>query len=304
MKRLLPILLAGVIVATVAAAALYQFQPDALIEARFAAERLRAGAGEKRLVVGDHEWRYLEAGDGPPLLLVHGFSGSKENWLPLMPHLVGRHRVIAVDLPGWGETTRLPDADYGIPAQAGRLVDFIAALGLQRPVLVGHSMGGFIAGIVGARHPDAVSALVLVAPAGVRFRANEFAQRVLAGQTPFNVADRAGWARLVGDLFEQPPWLPPRVVDALIARNVANHAFHDRAIEVIRRGDNAFLLERELPLLRTPLAVIWCEKDRVLDASSVDAFRYVPGARIELLPDCGHMPMMEVPGELAAAMRL
>jgi abhydrolase domain-containing protein 6 len=304
MKRWLAILLAGAIVAALASAALYQFQPDALIEARFAAERLRAGASERRLVVGDHEWRYLEAGAGPPLVLVHGFSGSKENWLPLLPHLVDRHRVIVVDLPGWGESTRLPEADYGIPAQATRVVDFIAAMGLERPVLVGHSMGGFIAGIVGTRHADAVSALVLVASAGVRFRANEFAERVLAGQTPFNVDDRAGWARLVGDLFEQPPWLPPRVVDALIARNVANHAFHDRVIDVIRRGENAFLLERELPLLRTPLRVVWCEKDRILDVSSVDAFRTVPGARIELLPDCGHMVMMEVPGELAAAMGL
>jgi abhydrolase domain-containing protein 6 len=304
MKRRWRMLLAGVIVAVIAMAALYQFQPDVLIEARFAAERLRAGASERRIVVGDHEWRYLEAGAGPPLLLVHGFSGSKENWLPLLPYLVDRHRVIAVDLPGWGETTRLQDADYGIPAQAVRVTEFIAALGLQRPVLVGHSMGGFIAGIVGSRYANTVSSLVLVAPAGVRFRANDFAERVLAGQTPFNVDDRAGWARLVDDLFEQPPWLPPRVVDALVARNVVNHAFHDHAIELIRRGDNAFLLERELPQLRAPLAVIWCEKDRILDVTGADAFRVVPGARIALLPDCGHMVMMELPRELAAAMRL
>jgi pimeloyl-ACP methyl ester carboxylesterase len=306
MKRWLAVTLVALLVAAAAGGALYQFAPDTLIEARYAAERLRAGASAHRLKVGDHEWAYLEAGDpaGKPVVMVHGFAGSKEYWLPLLPELPRGRRYVVVDLPGWGRSTRLPDGDYGIPAQAGRLADFITTLGLDRPVVVGHSMGGHIAGILGTRHPDKVSSLVLVAPAGVRFHPNVFAQRVLAGQTPFNVDDRAGWARLAADLFEQPPWLPPRVVDALVARNRANHAFHDRVIDVIRRGDNAFLLEREFPLLHVPLTVVWCEKDRVLDVSGAEAFRYVPGARIELLPDCGHMPMMEVPRELAAAMRL
>jgi abhydrolase domain-containing protein 6 len=298
--------LAGVALLAAAGGATYQFAPDALIEARYAAERLRAGASAHRLQVGDHAWAYLEAGDpaGRPVVIVHGFAGSKEYWLPLLPHLPRDRRYLLVDLPGWGQSTRIEGGDYGIPAQAGRLADFITTLGLGKPVVVGHSMGGHVAGILGTRHPDKVSALVLVAPAGVRFHANLFAQRVLAGQTPFNVDDRAGWARLSSDLFEQPPWLPPRVVDALVARNQANHAFHDRVIDVIRRGENAFLLEQEFPLLQVPLSVVWCEKDRVLDVSGAEAFRYVPGARIVLLPDCGHMPMMEWPAELASAMAL
>lgn len=304
MRRGLKVVLGAGLAALLAAGAVYQFAPDALIEARYAAERLRAGASEHTLRVGDHDWDYLEAGSGAPVVIVHGFAGSKEYWLPLLPHLPRERRYVLVDLPGWGRSTRIEGADYGIPAQAGRLADFITALGLERPVVVGHSMGGHVAGVLGTRHPDKVSALVLVAPAGVRFHANLFAQRVLAGQTPFNVDDRDGWARLSADLFEIPPWLPPRVVDALVARNQANHAFHDRVIDVLRRGENAFLLEQEFPLLRVPLSVVWCEKDRVLDVSGAEAFRYVPGARITLLPDCGHMPMMEVPAELAAAMAL
>lgn len=304
MRRLVVLVLAGLALLAAIGGGAYQFAPDALIEARYAAERLRAGAVARRVQVGDHAWSYLEAGAGEPVLLVHGFAGSKEYWLPLLPHLPRDRRYLLVDLPGWGASTRVEAADYGIPAQAGRLADFITALGLGQPVVVGHSMGGHVAGILGTRHPDKVAALVLVAPAGVRFHANLFAQRVLAGQTPFNVDDRAGWARLSADLFERPPWLPPRVVDALVARNQANHAFHDRVIDVIRRGENAFLLEQEFPLLHVPLSVVWCEKDRVLDVSGAEAFRYVPGSRIALLPDCGHMPMMEVPAELAAAMAL
>jgi pimeloyl-ACP methyl ester carboxylesterase len=303
-KRWVARLLAAVIVALLASASVYQFAPDVLIEARFAAERLRAGAVEHRRTVGDHAWAWIEAGEGPPVVVVHGFTGSKENWLPLLPHLVARHRVIAVDLPGWGESQRRDDADYSVPAQAARLVDFMAALGLERPVLVGHSMGGHIAGIVGTRHGDSISRLVLVDAAGVRFRANEFAQRVLSGLNPFNVDDRAGWDRLMGELFEQPPWLPPRVVDALVARNVANHAFHARVMDALRREPDVFLLERELPLLRAAPTVVWCAGDRVLDVSSVDAFRQVPGSRIAILEGCGHMPMMEVPEALAAAMAL
>jgi pimeloyl-ACP methyl ester carboxylesterase len=302
--RLLRFLLILGLLAGLGVGVVYQFKPEWLIEARYAGERLRAGASEQHIGVDDHDWAYLDAGSGPPLLLVHGFSGSKENWLPLMPYLVERYHVIAVDLPGWGASSRLDDGDYGIPAQVERLAAFIAALKLERPIVVGHSMGGHIAGVLATRHPELVSRLLLVDAAGVPFSSNDFAQRVLSGETPFNVDDRASWARLLGELFVQPPWLPPRVVDVLVSRNIANHAFHDRTIRAIAQGDAAFLLQRELPLLKAPLTVVWCERDRILDVTSVEAFRTVPKVRIELLSGCSHMPMMEVPRELAGAMRL
>lgn len=288
------------LLAVMAVGGVYQFRPDLLVEGRFAAERWRAGAIEREVVVDDHRWRYLDAGSGPPLVLVHGFSGSKENWLPAMAHVDG-HRVIAVDLPGWAESQRIEGADYGVEAQAARLARFIEMLGLDRPVVAGHSMGGHIAGVFAARHPALLSRLVLVAPAGVRFTENDFARRVLAGETPFNASSRADFDAMLDLFFADRPWLPPRAMDVLLEHNMANHAFHRQMIDVLRRGDHAFLLESVLRAITVPVAVLWGEDDRTLDVSSLDVFRReLPTASIAVLPGCGHMPMMERPRETAA----
>lgn len=284
------------------AAAVHQFRPELLVDGRYAIERWRAGAQVHERVVDDHRWRFLEAGSGPPLLLVHGFSGSKENWLPAMAHLRG-FRVIAVDLLGWGESERRDGADYGVPAQAERLARFVTAMGLERPVVAGHSMGGHIAGVFAARHPELLSRLVLVATAGVHFEENDFARRVQAGETPFNAGTRAEFRRLLAMLFADPPWLPPRALDVLVERNVASHAFHRRMIEVLRRGEDVFLLEAELARIRAPTAVLWCDADRTLDVSAVTAIRReLPAASVTVLRGCGHMPMMERPRETAAVL--
>jgi pimeloyl-ACP methyl ester carboxylesterase len=287
------------LLAVLVAGSVYQFRPDLLVEGRFAAERWRAGAVEREIVVDDHRWRYLDAGNGPPLVLVHGFSGSKENWLPAMAHVDG-YRMIAVDLPGWAESQRIDGVDYGVEAQAARLARFIAALSLDRPVVAGHSMGGHIGGVFAARHPDQLSRLVLVASAGVRFVENDFARRVFAGETPFNAATRDEFATMLHLFFADPPWLPPRAMDVLLERNIANHAFHRDMIDVLRRGDRAFLLESELHAIRVPVAVLWGADDRTLDVSSLDVFRReLPAATITVLPGVGHMPMMERPRETA-----
>ncbi len=287
------------LIALLAAGAVYQFVPEALVEGRFAAERWRAGAVEREIVVGEHRWRYLDAGSGPPLVLVHGFSGSKENWLPAMAH-IDNHRLIAVDLPGWAESQRIDGADYGVEAQAERLSRFIAALALDRPVVAGHSMGGHIAGILAARYPDSLSRLVLIAPAGVRFKENELVRRMLAGENPFNASTREDYMALLKFLFAEPPWLPPRMMDVLLERNIADHAFHNQTFAALSRNGRTYLLESELSAIRAPVAVLWGEVDATLDVSSVDVFRReLPSAMITVLPGCGHMPMMERPRETA-----
>jgi pimeloyl-ACP methyl ester carboxylesterase len=302
-RRLLGLSLLVLLGAGALALAVYWLRPEWLIEAEYRRLAALAGVSERRITVLDHEIALYEGGSGPPVLLVHGFSGSKENWLPLMRHLRAQQRVIAIDLPGWGESTRLPEADYGIVAQTERLYAIASALELGRFALVGHSMGGNIVGRYAAEYGNSVDRLVLVATAGVHFRENDFARRVLAGETPFNVNDRAEWDRLLADLFVVPPWLPDRAHQVLIERNIASHAFHDRVIEVLRREPDAFRLESEAARIRVPVAVLWCDRDRVLDVSSLDTLRpLLPQARYEVLTGCGHMPMMEVPREMAAAM--
>jgi len=145
-------------------------RPRNLLWLQFWRERLRVRARVRRVALADGEVVYLKAGrgSGVPVLYVHGFTGMKENWLALMAGM-GRVQVqYAPDLPGWGDSERRAGLDYGYAAQAERLVQFIDRV-IGGPVdLVGHSMGGGIAAVLAARHPDKVRRLVLLDAAGVR----------------------------------------------------------------------------------------------------------------------------------------
>ncbi|KVV36886.1 alpha/beta hydrolase [Burkholderia territorii] len=126
----------------------------------------RAFPPEGRFVdIGGDHIHYVEYGSGPPLVFVHGLAGQWRNfaYLPLT-RLAQHHRVIFVDRPGAGRSLRGTSSQANVFAQARTIAAFIDALKLDRPVLVGHSLGGAIALAVGLNHPERVSRLALIAP--------------------------------------------------------------------------------------------------------------------------------------------
>lgn len=282
--------------------AVYFTRPEWLLEAEMSRLARAADLRQRSVMAAAHDWKFYDGGRGEVVVLVHGFSGSKENWLPTARYLTDTHRVIIPDLPGWGETTREAGADYTTVPQVERLASFLDELGVRHATIVGHSMGGQIAGVFAARYPERIDTLVLVASAGVHFEENDFARAVRGGATPFNFDDRAGFDAFMRELFVDPPWLPGRLKDVLIARNRASHGFHAALLRSFSDDDGAFLLERQLDRITAPVAVIWCDQDRILDPSSVATFEAgQPHARVRVLEGCGHMPMMEAPRALADA---
>ena len=291
----------GLALTTVGIAAV---MPERILQAEFARQRWLAGASERTLVAAQHRWGYLEAGHGPLVVLVHGFTGSKENWLPLMRELAKRYRVVAPDLPGWGASERQASADYGPIAQSKRLSAFLAALDEQPALLVGHSMGGQIAGLLVARQPAVAQRLVLMSSAGVRFAGNDFGREVLAGRNPFEVKNRAELHRYLGIVFTDPPFVPWPVDRALIAQRRADAAFEQQVLDAIGRGPEAFELQAQLPNIRLPVLLLWCRDDRVIDVSAADIFRAgLPDSQTVILAGCGHMPMMAQPANVAFALK-
>jgi abhydrolase domain-containing protein 6 len=277
--------------------------PRLALDAEFARQRWWAGAIEQARMAAGHRIVHLEAGQGPTMVLLHGFTGSKENWLPLMRRLAPRWRVLAPDLPGWGDSSRQPDADYGYSAQVERLAAWLPTVADGPVVLVGHSMGGGIAALLAARHPDQVSQLVLMDAGGVRYRDNEFGQAVLAGENPFAVRDRASLARYLGTVFDAPPWVPWPADRALIARRIVDAPFEGRVLDAIGRGPEAFLPGREAARITQPTLLLWCRADRVIDVSAAAIYRdAIRGSQVRLLQGCNHMPMMERPDETVAAL--
>lgn len=290
----------------VAGFGLWLSQPRRLLAMEFARQRRRAGARVHRVTLPEGGIVYLKAGQGEatPLLYIHGFTGMKENWLSLMADM-GRDCVqFAPDLPGWGESERREGADPGYAAQADRLAAFVDAV-IGAPVdLVGHSMGGGIAAVFAARHPDKVRRLVLMDAAGVRFADNAFGQAVLDGHNPFGVADAAALRRYLALVFERPPWVPGSVARWMVGRRIADAGFEQGVLDSIGRGEDAFLPEREAHRIAAPTLLLWCRGDRVVDVSAADIYAArIPASRIALVDGAGHMPMMECRPATVAALR-
>ncbi|MFH1601312.1 MAG: alpha/beta fold hydrolase [Pseudomonadota bacterium] len=300
------LLLAGALGVTIGALGLAASAPERILQAEFARQRWLAGADPLDFDIAGHRWASVAAGprDAPLLVLVHGFTGSKENWLPLMRELSRTHRVIAVDLPGWGESDRLAGADYGPVAQAARLAAFIKALPQAPELVVGHSMGGQIVGLLAARHPETAPRIVLMSSAGVRYEENAFANAVLAGDNPFQVTNRAELKRYLGIVFADPPFVPWPASEALVRRRRADADFEQRVLDGIGRGPDAFALEAELGNISAPTLLLWCREDKVIDISAAEVFaRGLPDSRSVILSGCGHMPMMAQPRNVAEALR-
>jgi abhydrolase domain-containing protein 6 len=272
-------------------------RPQWFLQAEFARQRWLAGAEQRSVAIDGRRWNYLEAGSGPSLLLVHGFTGSKENWLPVIGELAREYRVLAPDLPGWGYAQAdSPRPPYGYTADAARLAAFADALIGDSPFhLVGHSMGGGIAAVYAAGMPHRVERLVLMSAAGVEFD-NPFARSVLAGEHPFGVRDRVSLDRFMQLVFDQPPWVPWPVDRALVLHRRANATFEREVLAAMSGGDEADAPARAAAAIRAPTLLLWCRDDRVIDMAAAAVYgAVIAQSSTVLLPDCSHMPMMEQP---------
>ncbi|HZD93562.1 MAG TPA: alpha/beta fold hydrolase, partial [Candidatus Sulfotelmatobacter sp.] len=183
-------------------------------------ERYKAGFRRKSVQIGDHRIVYSEGGKGEPVVLLHGFGASADNWNRFAARLTKRYHVIAPDLPGWGQSTRLEAESYAYPKQIERLQQFLTQLGLKRFHLIGHSMGGFIASAYAACYPEQVITLGLIAPHGVAEpQASEFSLSVAAGDNWLVASSVPEFERLLNGVFARRPYLPKSVF-----RLLAQHA--------------------------------------------------------------------------------
>ena len=244
---------------------------------------------------------YIEMGEGPPLLLIHGLAGSWQNWLETIPYFARTRRVLAPDLPGFGDSP-LPPEKISIPGY-GRLLDhFCTSLGAERGSVIGNSMGGFIAAEVAIAHPQRVDKLVLVSAAGITAE-HQRNERALALMRRFEAA--LAWAsthpkpnfllrprgrqalRLV---FAHPEKLPgPLLFEQ--AKGSGKPGFID-ALDAL----SAYPLRDRLERISVPTLIIWGERDRLVPLRDADVFEeLIPDARKIVYADTGHVSMLERP---------
>ncbi len=247
--------------------------------------------------------RYLVAGDGELLLLVHGLGGSAANWLALAPLLLPGRRLIVPDLPGHGGSDPLPAA-----ASLTAYADSLAALLDGPAAVVGHSLGGAIALRLAIRRPELVSALVLAGAAGI----SSGSRRARYGLTitgllkpgrriaPHRerVARSAALKTLVFGRWgaSDPPALPSEMAEAFLS-GPARHTDTVSAAKALVRDDPRPDLER----VRCPVLLLWGARDNQLPVG--DAFEYARRLRapLRVIADCGHLLIGERPEACADA---
>ena len=253
---------------------------------------------------------YVEAGQGPPVVLLHGLGATNASMLPTFRELATDHRVVAPDLPGFGDSSK-PLRSLHAAFYARWLRDFCAALDLERPHVIGNSMGGRIAIEAGLRNPDTVDRLILLAPSPAFLRGREYARLVRI---------------LRPELALVPLPMPRRLIEqgvrGMFARSdrLADGWFAAATDEFLRvfstpRGRTSFFsamrqiyLEdphgrpggfwSRLPELSRPALFVWGSHDRLVPpkfAGHVE--RALPTATSVVLQGCGHVPHFEQPAK-------
>ena len=174
---------------------------------------------------------------------------------------------------------------------------------LKPVVLLGHSMGGAIAGVYAAEHPEHISSLALVDAFGLKAKPSALNRQALAGSDPFVFDDRAGFNRIMALAFEKPPEVPGRFVDVLVEQNQHDRAFIQHTFEALSQPTQYLALQHRLDQLTMPVLGLWCHDDRIVDISALDSLRNgltaASAISTSTLNGCNHMPMLEKPAETA-----
>lgn len=276
--------------------------PEPMATATLKLQRNLAGLERKQLHIDGYDIAYLDGGSGEPLVLVHGIGADKDNFTMVTALLRGLGRTVALDLPGFGDSSKPIDGNYDIPTQVEHLRAFLDALEIDSAHLGGSSMGGMIVASFAARYPERTRSLWLLAPAGmdsapvakVRRDYADNGDLLLFARTPEE------FERVLDTVFVQRPPLPWSVRQQLARRGAENYALHAHIFGRINENYSAWALEQRIQGLPTPTLVVWGDQDQVLHVDGGQIITsLMPNAELIILPGVGHLPMLEKPWRTA-----
>ena len=290
-----------------------------LVVFAFVAERWieRAVPPQGRILELDGERLHvLDAGSGPPLVMIHGLSGQMANLThSLLERLAMNFRVVAFDRPGSGYSPRRSGSPAGLAAQAASLATAIRALKIERPTIVGHSLGGAVALKLALDHPDCVGALALVAPLTHAVQKPPLIFEGLAIRSPLlrhvlywtvaapSVLLTRNWGARLVFAPEAPPQDFATAGGGLLAMRPSNMNAASEDMNAV--NDDLVSMPARYGTLHLPVGVLFGRDDPILDwRSQGDALKAeIPGLDLELVDGAGHMLPVTRPDVTAAFIR-
>ncbi len=252
---------------------------------------------QKEITIYGQKIHYVEAGSGPNLILLHGLGGSSQGWQFNIGPLAEKYHVFVPDQIGFGKSDK-PLVNYRIRTYVDFLDQFCKQLKIERPTLIGNSMGGWIAAIYAATYPDRVDKLVLADAAGYA-PPKDFDTRAFYGLNP---TTRAEMKVLVSKVFYNKAFLSDAAIDqSMAARFGAGDGYTIKSItESIIRGED--FLDDVVKTIKTPTLIVWGREDGLVPLSDGERFhKDIAGSTLIVFDQCGHVPNIEKAGEFNAA---
>lgn len=268
------------------------------IERLFELRRRGAGLRRKEVDVGQFTLPYLEGGnlDGPAVVLIHGFSDTKDSFVDASRALASTHRLILPDLPGFSEASSPLDFTYDLASMGEVVAGFFDALEVRGADVVGSSLGGAIAVQLALTRPELVRSMVLVSAAGLRMpRPSPLQLRLDAGDNPFILKSHDDYEAFMRFAMEKLPPIPAPIRRHLADTFVRRAELNSKIMDDLLAGDWDFT--PRLESVENETLLIWGDRDRFIDLSAGRVYhREMPRSKLVIFHGIGHIPQYECPG--------
>jgi len=289
------------VIALAILALLYFLAPPYLHKKFITDQRKAAGITVKSVKISRFKIVYAEGGTGDPIVMLHGFGGSKNDWAQFAKYFTSDYRVILPDLPGFGDSTKLEKGELGIMFQVEKVHEFARALQLEKIHLVGHSMGGNIAGNFAGTYPEMVKSLALIDSARVITpEKSEFDLLMEKGVNPYMIKDVKDLDTFMEFLCYEPPRIPSFMKRYIAKQMIATYELYEKSFN--EEWEKSIFPESRIRKITAPTLIVWGDSDKNLHVSSAYIFqKNIENSRVVIINKCGHIPIMEKPEETASA---
>lgn len=268
-------------------------------------EREWAGLSTKKITVRGVDITYSEGGpaDGEVMVLLHGFTGDRNNWNRMAKYLTGKYHVYIPDLPGHGDSSSGLELDYSMPEQSSVMKAFVDELGLEKYHIAGNSMGGGLAIQWATFRPQQVLSLALIDSAGLYEHNGQVMQDMMAGKVDLMVQKPGDMNKVIDLAMADKPFLPKELLAVMEQRQIARYPVYKKIIDGLMKTQKSMgpgMFSIALKSFRMPVLILWGAEDKIFEVQvTKELERNIKNHKTVIMPGIGHVPIFEAPKDSA-----